>query len=85
MADYYNPEEIKAMRDGLKDIGTTLSSIQVDVAELKTDMKWLKEGIGDVTNDVDKLQEFRWKTYGACMVISGAISIVGAIGIYLIR
>ncbi|MCD6148237.1 hypothetical protein J7J18_02575 [bacterium] len=42
--------------------------------ELRTDMKWVKDQIKDMKEDMEDLKQFRWKFYGAVAAISAIVS-----------
>jgi len=38
-------------------------------------MKWVKKSLEQIQKDVEDLKRFKWKFYGAVIVISGLVSL----------
>lgn len=60
-----------------RELYRTLTQIQIDIAEVKRDMSWIKERVNSICSDVDVLsteidsiKQFKSKIYGSAMAVS---------------
>ena len=70
-----------------------MDNIEVALAEIKNDLKWIKERLEELKDDtqkrlddheqrIAKLEEFKYKTLGAILVVYAIISLIAA---YILR
>jgi len=72
--------DIARLRDELREVVKSLSTLQSELASLRTDIVWIKNITEDVCIDVDDLMQFKWRICG----ISAGVSVAISVGLYLV-